>query len=127
MDGRIDLVFDPFFSVAPYVKAGRMKMIATMGLQRIAGYDYPTVAETIPGFEVSALLGFIAPRATPRPIIDRSQADTSKVLHDPEMHRRIEEQGMQVVASTPEQFDAFIRSEMKRWAKVIADANIQAE
>lgn len=127
MGGRIDLVFDPFFSVIPYVKAGRMKMIATMGLQRVAGYDYPTVAETIPGFQVSALLGFIAPRATPRPIIVKIQSDTQKVLRNPEMRKRIEEQGMQVVASTPEQFDAFIQSEMRRWAKVIADANIQAE
>jgi tripartite-type tricarboxylate transporter receptor subunit TctC len=49
------------------------------------------------------------------------------VLHDPEMRRRVEEQGMEVVASAPAQFDAFVQSEMKRWSRVIAEAGIQAE
>src|SRR5450432_1279260 len=61
MGGRIDLVADPFLSVIPFVKAGRMKMIATMGERKVPGYDYPTVAETLPGFSVNALLGFVAP------------------------------------------------------------------
>ncbi len=127
MGGRIDLVVDPFLSVLPYVKAGRMKMIATMGPKRVEGFDYPTVAETIPGFNVNALLGFVAPRGTPRAVIQKIQADTEKVLRNPEMRKRIEEQGMEVVASTPQQFDAFIQSEMTRWAHVIQQAGIQAE
>jgi tripartite-type tricarboxylate transporter receptor subunit TctC len=127
MGGRIDLVFDPFVSILPYVKAGRMKMIATEGEKRVPGFDFPTVAETVPGFHVNALLGFIAPHATPRPIVQKIQADTEKVLRNPEMRKRIEEQGMTVVASKPEQFDAFVQAEMKRWGKIIHDAGIQAE
>jgi tripartite-type tricarboxylate transporter receptor subunit TctC len=127
MGGRIDIVVDPFLSVLPYVKAGRMKMIATMGLKRVEGFSYPTVAETVPGFNVNALLGFVAPRGTARPIIQKIQADTEKVLRSPEMRKRIEEQGMEVVASRPEQFDAFVQSEMNRWARVISEAGIQAE
>lgn len=127
MGGRIDIVVDPFLSVLPYVKAGRMKMIATMGLKRVEGFSYPTVAETVPGFNVNALLGFVAPHGTPRPIIQKIQADTEKVLRSPEMRKRIEEQGMEVVASKPEQFDAFVQSEMNRWARVIGEAGIQAE
>lgn len=127
MGGRIDLVVDPFLSILPYVKAGRMKMIATFGDKRIDGFNYPTVAETLPGFSVNALLGFVAPHGTPRPIIQKIQADTEKVLRNPEMRKRIEEQGMEVVASKPEQFDAFVQSEMKRWARVVGEANIQAE
>jgi len=57
MGGRIDLVADPFLSVMPCVKAGRMKMIATMGEHKVSGTDYPTVAEMLPGFSVNALLG----------------------------------------------------------------------
>ncbi len=127
MGGRIDLVVDPFLSILPYVKAGRMKMIATLGDKRVEGFDYPTVAETLPGFSVNALLGFVAPHATPRAVVQKIQADTEKVLRNPEMRKRIEEQGMEVVASKPEQFDAFVRSEMKRWAVVVREANIQAE
>ncbi|MEJ8815446.1 tripartite tricarboxylate transporter substrate binding protein [Variovorax ureilyticus] len=127
MGGRIDIVVDPFLSVLPFVKAGRMKMIATMGPKRVEGFNYPTVAETIPGFNVNALLGFVAPHGTPRAIVQKIQADTEKVLRNPEMRKRIEEQGMEVVASTPQQFDAFVQSEMTRWARVINEAGIQAE
>jgi tripartite-type tricarboxylate transporter receptor subunit TctC len=127
MGGRIDLVFDPFVSILPYVKAGRMKMIATEGEKRVPGFDFPIVAETVPGFHVDALLGFVAPHKTPRPIVQKIQADTEKVLRNPEMRKRIEEQGMTVVASKPEQFDAFVQAEMKRWGKIVHDAGIQAE
>jgi tripartite-type tricarboxylate transporter receptor subunit TctC len=125
--GRIDLVADPFLSVIPYVKAGRMKMIATMGDRRVAGYDYPTIAETLPGFSVNALLGFVAPAATPKPILQKISTDIARVLHTAETKKRIEEFGMEVVASRPEQFDAFIGAEMKRWARVIKEANIEPE
>ncbi|SEA52265.1 tripartite tricarboxylate transporter substrate binding protein [Variovorax sp. YR216] len=127
MGGRIDIVVDPFLSVLPFVKAGRMKMIATMGPKRVEGFNYPTVAETIPGFNVNALLGFVAPHGTPRTIVQKIQQDTEKVLRNPEMRKRIEEQGMEVVASTPQQFDAFVQSEMTRWARVINEAGIQSE
>jgi tripartite-type tricarboxylate transporter receptor subunit TctC len=127
MGGRLDLVFDPFLSVLPYVQAGRMKLIATMGIKRVPGYNYPTVAEVIPGFDVSALLGFVAPSGTPRAVIAKIQADTAKVLADPEIRKRIEDLGMQIVASKPEQFDAFIAGEMKKWGKVVTDIGLQAD
>lgn len=127
LGGRIDLVSDPFLSVIPYVKAGSMKMIATLGEQKVPGYDFPTVAQTLPGFSVNALLGFIAPAATPRAVLQKIQADTARVLNSPDMKKRIEDFGMQVVASTPEQFDAFIAAEMKRWSRVVKDARIELE
>lgn len=128
MAGRIDLMIDPFVSIEPYVKAGRMKMIATMGEKRVPGYpQYPTVAEVIPGFNVGALLGFVAPAGTPRAIVEKIQADTAKVLAEPDTKKRIEDLGMEIVASKPEQFDAFIQAEMKKWARVITEAKIEAE
>jgi tripartite-type tricarboxylate transporter receptor subunit TctC len=93
----------------------------------VAGFDYPTVAETLPGFNVNALLGFVAPHGTPKSVIQKIQADTEKVLRTPEIRKRIEEQGMEVVASRPEQFESFVQAEMKRWARVINEAGIQAE
>jgi tripartite-type tricarboxylate transporter receptor subunit TctC len=127
MGGRIDLVVDPFLSILPYVKAGRMKMIATMGDTKVPGYNYPTVSEVLPGFSVNALLGFVAPAGTPRAIVNKIQADTARVLANPDTKKRIEELGMEIVASKPEQFDAFIQSEMKKWARVVTDAKIEAE
>ena len=127
MGGRIDLVADPFLSVIPFVKAGRMKMIATMGDRKVPGYDYPTVAETLPGFSVNALLGFVAPAATPKAILQKIQADAARVLGAPDTRKRIEDFGMEVVASRPEQFDAFIVAEMQRWARIVKEAKIEAE
>ncbi len=127
MGGRLDLVVDPFLSILPYVQGGRMKIIATMGDKRVAGHNYPTVAETIPGFNVGALLGFVAPAGTPKPVLQKIQADTAKALATPDVQKRAQEFGLQVVGSAPEQFDAFIASEMKRWGRIVTEANIQQE
>jgi len=127
MGGRIDIVVDPFLSVIPYVKAGKMKMIATLGDRRVDGYDYPIAAETVPGFSVVGLLGFVAPAATPKAVIAKIQADTAKVLAVPETRKRIEELGMEVVTTRPEQFEALIQSEMQRWSRVISEAKIEVE
>ncbi|NDD13964.1 MAG: tripartite tricarboxylate transporter substrate binding protein [Betaproteobacteria bacterium] len=128
MGGRIDLVVDPFLSILPYVKSGRMKMIATMGPQRVTGHpNFPTVAEVIPGFNVSALVGFVIPSGTPRPIVQKIQTDTALVLANPEVKKRIEDLGMEVIASRPEQFDDFIQSEIRKWKRVITDAKIELE
>lgn len=127
MGGRLDLVVDPFLSILPYVKAGRMKMIATMGTQRVAGHDYPTVAEVIPGFNVGALLGFVVPAGTPKAVVRKIQVDTAKALASPEIQERAREYGLKVVASSPDQFDALIAREMQRWGKIVTEAKIQAE
>jgi len=127
MGGRLDLVVDPFLSILPYVQAGRMKVIATMGDKRVAGHDYPTVAETLPGFNVGALLGFIAPAGTPKQILQKIQADTSKALATPEVQKRAQDYGLQIVGSRPEQFDAFIGAEMKRWGRIVTEAKIEQE
>ncbi len=127
MGGRLDLVVDPFLSILPYVQAGRMKVIATMGSKRVAGHDYPTVAETIPGFEVGALLGFVAPAGTPKPVLQKIQADTARALTSPDMRRRAQEYGLEIVGSKPEQFDAFLAAEMKRWGRIVTEAKIEAE
>lgn len=127
MGGRLDLVVDPFLSVLPFVQGGRMKLIATLGDKRVAGHNYPTVAETIPGFNVGALLGFVAPAGTPKPVLQKIQADTAKALASPDMQQRAQEFGLQVVGSTPAQFDAFIASEMKRWGRIVTEARIEQD
>jgi tripartite-type tricarboxylate transporter receptor subunit TctC len=127
MGGRLDLVVDPFLSILPYVKAGKMKMIATMGDQRVAGHDYPTVSEVIPGFNVGALLGFVVPSGTPKSVVQKIQADTAKALASPEIQQRAREYGLKVVGSRPEQFDTLISREMQRWGKVVTEAKIQVE
>ena len=127
MGGRLDLVVDPFLSILPYVQAGKMKIIATLGDKRVVGHDYPTVAELIPGFNVGALLGFVVPSGTPKAVIQKIQTDSLKALASPEIQLRAKEYGLKVVGSKPEQFDTFIAAEMKKWSNVIKVAKIQTE
>jgi tripartite-type tricarboxylate transporter receptor subunit TctC len=127
MGGRLDLVVDPLLSVLPYVQAGKMKLIATMGDKRVPGVNAPTVAEVIPGFNVGALLGFVAPAGTPKAVVHKIQVDTAKVLATPELKKRADEFGMEIVGSRPEQFDAFLASEVKKWGQVVTAAHIEVE
>ena len=84
-------------------------------------------ADSIASAGVIGLLGFVAPANTPRAIINKIQADTAKVLAVPETRKRIEDLGMEVVTTRPEQFDALIQTEMKRWSRVIVEAKIEME
>jgi tripartite-type tricarboxylate transporter receptor subunit TctC len=69
----------------------------------------------------------VIPSGTPRPIVQKIQSDTARVLANPEVKKRIEDLGMEVIASRPEQFDDFIQSEIRKWKRVIADAKIELE
>ena len=126
--GRVDIMFDVVHSAKPQVEAGRLKVIALAAPQRPAGLaQYPVIAETVPNVSVTSLFGFVVPAATPRPIVNRIYADSLKVLALPDVRERLAVLGLEVVGSNPEQFDAFVRSEIAKWAKVIKDNNIKAD
>jgi len=127
LGGRLEVVVDPFLSVMPYVKAGKMKVIATLGDKKLKGYNYPLVQEVVPGFNVNALLGFIAPKGTPMPVVQKIQSDIAKVMAMPDLQKRSEEFAMDIVASKPEEFNAFLLSEMKKWSKVVSESKITAD
>ncbi len=126
--GRVDLMMDVYHSAKPQVEAGRLKVIALAAPTRPAGLaQYPAIAETVPNVSVTSLFGFVVPAATPRPIVMRIYADSLRVLAMPEVRDRLAGLGLEVVGSTPEQFDAFVRSEIAKWAKVVKDNNIKAD
>jgi tripartite-type tricarboxylate transporter receptor subunit TctC len=126
--GRVPLMSEPLFSAMPFVRAGKLKVIAVTTEQRVPGFDqFPTVAETYPGFDVRAYLGFVVPKKTPTPIVNAIQAASAKALQMPDLRKKIEDLGNTPVGSTPEEFDRFIAADMKKWAKVIQDAKIPLE
>ena len=126
--GRVDIMFDVVHSAKPQVEAGRLKVIALAAPQRPAALaQYPVIAETVPNVSVTSLFGLVVPAATPRPIVNRIYADSLKVLALPDVRERLAVLGLEVVGSNPEQFDAFVRSEIAKWAKVIKDNNIKAD
>ena len=126
--GRVDLMVDVYHSAKPQVEAGKLKVIAVAARERPAGIrQYPVVAETLPGFNVTSLFGLVVPAATPRTIVNRIQQDSAKVLAQPDVRAKLDALGLEVVGSTPEQFDAFVRAEVDKWARVVKANNIKAD
>jgi tripartite-type tricarboxylate transporter receptor subunit TctC len=113
----------------PHVKSGKLKILAVSSAERMPSIpDVPTVAESgVPGFQTGSWQGVLAPPNTPRPIVDKINADLIKVLGDQATRDKLSDQGAIVRTQTPEQMQAFIRDETARWAKVVKAANVKVE
>jgi len=128
MAGRIDLQLDPTFGIYRHVKAGKMKAIAvTSGKRDPSAPEVPAVGETIPGFNVLSINGIVAAGGTPRELARRISGDFRKLLREPDTARRLEELGIEPVGNSPEEFGAFIKSEIERWTRVAKAANVKME
>ena len=126
--GRVDLMFDVYHSAKQLAEQRKLKIIALASDTQPANIrDYPLIADTIPGFNVTSFFGLIVRAGTPRPIIDKIQEDMARGLNKPEVKTRLENVGMKVVGSKPEEFDTFVRAELAKWAKVIKAGNIRAD
>jgi len=126
--GQVNVMFVSAPQAIPQVKAGRIKALAIGAARRIPQLpDTPTVAETLPGFAAQSWVGMLVPAGTPKEIVARLNAETTKALADPEVRGKLAAQGFDVVGSAPEEFLAFARAESEKWAKVIRDYNIRVE
>lgn len=126
--GRVDLLVDPLFSSLPHIKSGGLKPIAIMSAKRSPiAPEIPTVAETLPGFQVDSVFGVVVPSATPRDIVQKISADMNKVLQLPEVKQRMADIGLTPIGNTPEQFDAYIRAEIPKWAQVVKASGATAD
>jgi tripartite-type tricarboxylate transporter receptor subunit TctC len=120
ISGRVSLQIDPLSASTPNIKAGKVKLLAVTGLQRApTAPDVPTIAETLPGFSVISISGVVVPSATPREIVRKVSADINRALTASDLVERMAQQGLEPAGNTPEQFDAFIRAEIEKWAKVV--------
>jgi tripartite-type tricarboxylate transporter receptor subunit TctC len=129
MGGQVDLMFDAVTTMAEVVKSGKVKALATTGLQRSAVLpDVPTVHEAgVPQYEATIWLGLLAPKGTPRPIVERLNEAISKISSQPEVRQLWARQGATPMVMTPAAFDKYIQDDMAKWARVIKSANIKAE
>jgi tripartite-type tricarboxylate transporter receptor subunit TctC len=128
MAGRIDLQLDPTFGIYRHVRAGKMKALAVTSAKRDpTAPEVPAVAETLRGFDVLSINGIVAAGGTPRELVGRISADFRKVLRQPDTAKRLGELGIEPVGNSPEEFGAFIRSEIERWTRVAKAANVKME
>ncbi|MDX3904808.1 MAG: tripartite tricarboxylate transporter substrate binding protein [Pigmentiphaga sp.] len=126
--GNVQAAFLVPGNVQQYVKEGRLKLLASTGEKRFPSTpDVPTMIESgYPGFVATSWIGFLAPAGTPREIIDRYNKEIVKVLHMPDVQQKLRDMEFEVVGNTPEQFGAWIRTEVERWGKVIKSTGAKA-
>ena len=129
MGGDTDLMFDNVPNIMNQLKAGSVRAIAVTGLKRSSLFpDVPTVAESgVPGYEVNVWFGLQMPAGTPKPIVDQVNQQLAAIYKSEDVTKRFNDQGVEVVASTPEGFANLIKSEIDKWGKVVKDANIKIE
>lgn len=126
--GRVDLLIDPLFSSLPHIKAGKMKAITIMSPTRSPiAPDIPAGVETVPGFTVQSVFGTVVASATPREIVNKLSADLARALKTPEVQARMADIGLTPVGSTADEFDAFIKAEIDKWAKVVKASGATAD
>jgi tripartite-type tricarboxylate transporter receptor subunit TctC len=127
--GQVKVSFGGAVSFTPHIKSGRLRALAIGDSKRSAFLpDLPTAAEAgVPGYEATIWTGLYVPVATPREIVKRLNADVAKIVHLPEIKERLQAQGSDPVGSSPEECDAFMKSEVAKWAKVAKDAGIKPE
>lgn len=121
MGGQVQLMFDNMPSALPQVKGGTLKALAvTTATRSPAMPDLPTVAEAgVPGFEASSWFGVFAPAGTPKEIVAKLQTEIARILKSPEMTERLAQQGAVAVGNTPDEFGAYVQSELVKWAGVV--------
>jgi tripartite-type tricarboxylate transporter receptor subunit TctC len=125
MAGRIDALFGGIVYVAPAVKGGKTRVIATGHPKRVRAYpNAPALAEFYPGFTNTTWYGLVGPAGTPQPIINKINAEMKVALSDGEFRKKLETMGLEPISSTPGELHARIKSELARWKQVIKNAGI---
>jgi tripartite-type tricarboxylate transporter receptor subunit TctC len=127
--GHVQLMIIGIPVAVPHVRTGKLKALGVTSLKRSpAAPQVPTLDESgLPGYEVLNWYGVIAPAKTPREIIAKLNGEIRRVLQAPEMRPRLQAEGFEVVGNAPEEFDAYIRSELAKWTKVVKQAHIKPD
>jgi tripartite-type tricarboxylate transporter receptor subunit TctC len=126
--GRIHLVVIGLPAALPHIKSGRLRALAVISSHRLPAIpDVPTAAEAgLSNFDVTTWYGILTPSGTPRPIVERLNRELVAVMNSPDMKDRLAKQGTEVRTSTPEEFSAYIKSEIAKWGDVIRKAGLHA-
>jgi len=122
LGGHIQMIIVSIGLVRKHFEAGTLKLMGFGSTARLAEFpDVPTIAESLPGYEAGAWYGLVAPKGTPRDIVDKLNAAISKILSTPDAKKLMLSAGVVVDTSTPEEFGALLQSELDRWGKVVKE------
>jgi tripartite-type tricarboxylate transporter receptor subunit TctC len=128
LSGQVPVIVGSLLPVTPHLSSGRLRGLAVTTAKRWHTVpNLPTVAETIPGYEVVLWFGTMAPRGTPQPILNQLNAGINKALQSADIKKNLAADGMTPSGGTPQQFDKRIRDDYARWVKVVKEANISVQ
>jgi tripartite-type tricarboxylate transporter receptor subunit TctC len=129
MSGRIDYFLSPLVPALPFIRDGRLLALAVSTAQRTPVLpDVPTIAEAaLPGYEFQAWFGVFAPARTPRPVVEQISKEIARIVDLPDIKKQFLNQGEEGRASTPEEFNRFVRAEIEKYSKVVKLAGIRVE
>jgi len=126
--GRLDVIFNTLTGIYPHIKSGRVRALGIAALERSPQLpDVPTIAQTLPGYEVTSFAGIVAPHGTPRPVIERLNRELRAVLDLPELRKQLTELGGDVKASTPEAIMRHVEDEIAKWKRVVETRKIEIQ
>jgi tripartite-type tricarboxylate transporter receptor subunit TctC len=128
ISGEVQLSYENSLIITPHIKSGKVRALAVTGAKRSKLLpELPTIAETLPGYDASGWYGLVAPAATPKDIVAKLNTEVVRILRLPDVAERLAGQGAEPVGNTADEFGAFIRSEIDKWAKLVKAANMKAE
>ena len=129
LGGHVQMMFDAITTMLPNAKAGQVRALATTGEKRSPiTPDIPTVAEAgVPGYAATIWIGVMAPKGTPPEIVKLLNTEINKVISQADVRARWEKQGAVPMTMTPEEFDAYLRKDIVKWAKVVKSAGIKVQ
>jgi len=120
ISGQVEIYMPNPITAFQHVKSGKLRALAFTGLKRVSVLpDIPTIAETVPGFDAGVFIGIHTTGGTPREVVQSIYRETSRFLKMPDIVKNLTSQGGEIVGSTPEQFDTFMRAEVAKWAEVV--------
>src|SRR5436190_21270134 len=126
--GHVQFQVNTLLAALPFIRSGRLRAIAVCGVKRAAALpDVPPVADTIPGFESSGWYALLGPAGMPRDVTLRLYDTFAKALHTPEITKRLAEQGVDVLASTPDELAKVMPREIAKWTKVVKASGAKPE
>jgi len=128
LGGQVDMIFGTAAAVSTMVDSGKLRALAVTTAQASAAFKgVPTVAATVPGYAVESWYGLYAPAGTPVDVIQKLNAAAKKAAHNPEFSKKVEQEGVAVIASDPAELDRYVKAEEQRWRKVVKENNIKPE